>query len=673
MKKRIVVAALLGMVLVLSGCQKEETKKDILPISQEKFVYEGTEGIQRIAVNKEGILYTVESVLPKYEGPTLASDAEILYAEHTVCVYDTDGKCTKKIEFELGSSTVSVLKEHDGKLYFTLSCPTQNVSSMKLFRMDIATEEVEELAELTGYQSVSDIAWVGDYIYLLGRYRDAEQEEYTLHPDVYSYRYNKETICRFCPEKEGAKAEIMKVKFPIDLYETAKDTLVIYCYTEENGFVFLEFDPAEGTLVEAGQKPTNIQIDILSACEDGYLYGNDKLYYGMVDGSYAQVSPDDFTEMGDALYVKGFVYYIHDVVERIFIGDTIRENVTIQVLLPAETPAEPYGCGFRMASTVLPAQQFSLKVLAQDTDFDLYLLSTRDRCSYNLKENGAFYALNEVEGVQEYLDACFPYVKELAYNEDGDIWMLPIELAIPALVYNPEYCKENGVDFSSMDYMEFLSFTEETEKEDSQKTSFSFFVAAEEMFARYLELYEGFDTDTFRAYAEKLRGIYQSQGEWFFDFVVNNELYEGRIPEVYYEYNIYADTLTRYSKWLGTSDAIGLAAVPKISEQNGNIGTMTFLAVNPQSENLNAVLDYVSAYAKYMVTKKDSFLLTEKSMYTDTPFVRDWYEVYAGGSVRFAMDYDVYMENFNEYILGNIDLETAITEMERKRKMYLGE
>ena len=47
--------------------------------------------------------------------------------------------------------------------------------------------------------------------------------------------------------------------------------------------------------------------------------------------------------------------------------------------------------------------------------------------------------------------------------------MFPIYLDIPVLFYNKEYCQEQGVDFSVMDYQKFLAFIEYAEVENPGK------------------------------------------------------------------------------------------------------------------------------------------------------------------------------------------------------------
>ena len=143
--------------------------------------------------------------------------------------------------------------------------------------------------------------------------------------------------------------------------------------------------------------------------------------------------------------------------------------------------------------------------------------------------------------------------------------------------------------------------------------------------------------------------------------------------ETFYAYEYYLNGLWDYAELVGNSKEVGVAGVPSMSEEVGNIGTLTFLAVNPNSQNLEATLQYVATFCHYMMTKQDSFVLQDISLYTDTPFVKECYETYANGDVYFWMDKEIYWNLFWDYVEGNMELEEMIEEIERKREIYVGE
>lgn len=76
-------------------------------------------------------------------------------------------------------------------------------------------------------------------------------------------------------------------------------------------------------------------------------------------------------------------------------------------------------------SKKLSAEEFSLTVMSQDKNYDVCMINSSQDYSANIKSKGSFYPLNDVPGVAEYLDKCFPYVKEAAYTESGKYGCCP--------------------------------------------------------------------------------------------------------------------------------------------------------------------------------------------------------------------------------------------------------
>ena len=243
------------------------------------------------------------------------------------------------------------------------------------------------------------------------------------------------------------------------------------------------------------------------------------------------------------------------------------------------------------------------------------------------------------------------------------------------MIYNREFCAQKNVDFSAMDWAEFMELTAEIRKEDEELFYASIYMLKEQFLAQYLSKYNTFDTEEFRAGARQLREIVAEQGEWGIHLKFFNEIRnQGQIPEFYYEYIVSTGTINVYYDKLGAESArLGVFGLPKLSDGIGNVGTIAFMAVNPKSDNLETALDYISDFARYMVTKQNSFILEDKSMYDNTPFIMDAYEMYANAEVYFMMDTEVYWNDFECYLNGELELEEMIAEIERKYKLYVGE
>ena len=694
--KRVFTTLLFSVLLVFSACQSqkeeivEKTSTEPFEVSADAFLYEGTADAEVIAVDEEGYLYTAKCITELEEGATVDASTYSSFI-HQFQVYDLNGTCVKEVELTIGTG-INLLTAKEGTLY-CISMKSESATwGPTLYTIDTKTWEVTEVYLFEKYSTMINFAMVDDYVYVIGYLKDVPEKDYTLHPDIDTYEYRGECISRIKLGEEEIKEETLPVDFPIDIVGTSKDTLVIYHYNEEKGFGFLEFDPENVILTEVGWSKKQELIYGMVQCKDGFLFHKtNDLYYGTKDGVEAKISSRDIWITRLPVYERGFAFYLlPEGVERIGVNDLIKGNTPIHMLLCDEYIEEPYDNGYLVEKTLLDAEDYALKVLAQDSDFDVYLLSSRDSVSYNLKEKGAFYALNEVPGVMEYLDACFPYLKETATNEDGDIWMIPVEVATTALSYHREYSAMREIDLSKMNFSEFLTLVEEVETKEPEKGKISTYMLVERLFLQYLEVYDSFDTEDFRQYAKQLKQIEENAGRitggagYIGLAFSKGVLYAGddptytqeeleQIPDFLYELEIDSSSMLAKVECLGSSDMIGVSAMPKMSKDMGNIGTVILLAVNPEAKNLEFTLEYISAFCKYMMNQKDTFMLEDKTLYTDVPMIKEYYEVFKDGTVVFQMDESIYWDDFWAYLDGELELEEMIQEIERKLQIYVGE
>ena len=672
MKRFFILMQVVFGLFLLTGCQKESTiEVETLAIEPEIFRYAGTEEADTITIDENGLLYTSDFIRSNSDTTESVSEEGI----QRFSVYDLDGTCLKQTDITLGNAIVSAMLVEEETLYCIIP---QTEKGQVLVAIDLTTWAVRELAVIPNedYITITKMVAIGDYFYLFGKSIMGEDVSYNILPNV-AVNYSGEVIGRISRVEENPSVEFLNAPVPLDIFKTKDDTLMIYYYHEERGFGFFEFFPEEQLLKEAGWKYTLSPMKCLSSCEEGYLFiHNSVLHYGTVDGMETQITTNRSSIWRSAVYTKGFAFYYdynENMVERVCVTDTLRENKTIHLLINLVDPVDMYSCGYRMLRQEVDMETFSLKVLAQDSDFDLYLLNTVYSNAYNIKKNGVFYPLNEVPGVQEYLDACFPNLKEVATNEDGDIWMIPIHLDMPLLLYDTAYGKEQGIDISTMDYQELLSLTERAETENPGKIMNAKIIS--EFFAQYFYSEDSFDTEVFREYMKQLKSLYESLGEDM-DSIFSKEYVSEILPEFFYDYIPFKNFLSAYAEDIEIAEAserVKVIEVPKITEEIPSLGTCTFFAVNPQSENLEATLAYISTLCRYLLTLQDSFLLADRTTYSDNTFIQQCYDVYSTGEIYFAMDEVVYYDAFMNYLEGSMTLEEMIKEMERRQEMYLKE
>ena len=236
---------------------------------------------------------------------------------------------------------------------------------------------------------------------------------------------------------------------------------------------------------------------------------------------------------------------------------------------------------------------------------------------------------------------------------------------------------EQEIDFSAMDYREFIAFTEKAELETPEKiTNVKTIV---EFFKQYLSVEDSFDTELFRRNAKQLKSLYQIAGKYITASIMpisKNGVVQGDLPKFFYEYMFSRSSLLHYAEnveQLGDLENVGMMAVPKVSKEVKNVGTCTFFAVNPQSDNLEATLSYLSTLCTYLMTQQDFFLLADESMYSDNSLIKEYYKLYEEGAIYFQMDEEVYIHVFMQYLEDEIELEEMIKEIERKREIYTKE
>ena len=195
-------------------------------------------------------------------------------------------------------------------------------------------------------------------------------------------------------------------------------------FNEENDFVYQKFSDNTFILTAASVEPSKGETDLVPnlkggahlLCFNGYIF--------ITDFNTTKII---------RLKIESYMYDNKKI--------TMLSNNFYDFYLP-------FGCGYTIEQQFLSDDEMALAMLSQDKNYDIYFVNSAQSISENIKNKGAFYPLNEVEGVQKYLDACFSYIRDAATNSDGDIWMLPISVDIPVIFYNEKTCKEYSIKLS---------------------------------------------------------------------------------------------------------------------------------------------------------------------------------------------------------------------------------
>ena len=116
----------------------------------------------------------------------------------------------------------------------------------------------------------------------------------------------------------------------------------------------------------------------------------------------------------------------------------------------------------KFRSTNYSMDETRLKLLAGDSDIDIYIISASEIPSFI--ENG-FYTPFESEVIDEYISQCHEMLQEYSYI-DGKAAFVPVLLSIPAILIPKSAIEETGVKYSDIEYLDgYLEFARSYEGE----------------------------------------------------------------------------------------------------------------------------------------------------------------------------------------------------------------
>ena len=221
--------------------------------------------------------------------------------------------------------------------------------------------------------------------------------------------------------------------------------------------------------------------------------------------------------------------------------------------------------------------------------------------------------------------------------------------------------------------------------EKSKYYSCNRFDIVKSLLKSYLYENKSFDTDEFRRLASLLKENYNAPYFKNFLYEINNAMYNRQIKEKVgigligdsYLEEIYQkalfnvnDSLSSQRELAGDENLLA-APVPAYGEKNS--ADCVFVCVNPNSEHLAETLLFIERTASRFADRKNSFVLKNKDSYGDDPFTQSLYEIYENASITFNVSLEIYRNDFESYVRGEIDIEKFISEADRKLSAYLNE
>lgn len=642
--------------ITLTGCNAAGEAQKEFEADGAYFSYPA-ENVTAFDISSDGTLYTAEGE-----------------KESIICSYDLSGARSEIAD--IGENT-EALACFDNNLCYAI--PTDN--GTELLCMDIKTGQSERLCEIEGLYNVNNLEITNGSAYILGRDASRINVKGTYFDEFGMYEYTGERMYKV--SLGNGEITAGSVEFP-QAFSALDGDVLVYA-ADEDGFYFTDFDNEKKSYNDLGSITAMELYD-----KDKFIFSSDKIIFKLNSASadssdgIAEITENVIVSKGnDVRFEGGFGFvrnlYGHEtedgVIERFKTSDYIKPNNKIRFISAEYSFDEPFGCGYVIEQRELDSESFALTVLSQDSGYDMCIINSAQDYSANIRSKGSFYPLNDVEGVAEYLENCFPYVKDTAYTEDGDIWMLPVLLNAGSVYYSSENCSAAGVSITDdMLYEDFINQCKKASESDfSDGYSAHCYQLTQNMLLNYLSANTSFNTELFRSFAEFSKenaNISSFPSYMPISCNAENELFSGKGAGGFlFGYCFGSSRQLDFAEL----DFLRARPIPQLEGISKNAVTCAFITVNPSSSNLEAALDYIGSLAKHLSTQKNSLILSDKSLYSDTDYMRDLYGIYENGQICFNVSSEIIFDDYIEYCSGRLDLDSLILEADRKYAAYLNE
>jgi len=662
------------------------------------FTYPNSNSASSFAVDENGVvyIYTFEMGSTGQINPQTGI-SEIPLAD--VTAYNLLGNKTAEYSFPTMDSP-SHMCVGGGKLYYSSGYTYMG----SVYSYDFETSEQETLnipaSMFDNDNGIIKITYHDGKIYILGIVDDYKTNEFdeVLGLDrstgemVYLYQYDGRILAAY--DIESKTTAIIYDGLIQDFAFTPYGTILIeandpeyddYTHQSIGRFYFSELNLETMTMGERIYRslafPCCLSTDgqgvILTASSVGMHDAQNKLFYwSLGEDTGASEMAADVTSFGEneIAYWNGFTFYfIYNDNRDSHLLARVRNSAVVDITPPvkiisANITSEIPRSGFNISLNPLPYNEFSLAVLSGGAAYDAAVVNSNQDFAYNLREKGSFYPLNDVPGVTDYLNACFPYVREAATDKNGDIWMLPLSVDAAAIIYNAENCASAGLNFAdTIKFAGIVSAVRQVVVADPSGRNYAFSptLLINESLAKYLGQNDTLDTPEFRELAAQLK-----------DFAGLGSFIGSSLPYMNADFSPNPDFLFDGVSLQTSSHLINrndLSIAPLTGSDGLNPTNCTFICVNPHSDNLEKTLGYISAVCAYLTDKKDAGMLESDTAYTSSAYAQSRRALYANASIYFNVSDEVFAAEFDRYLADEISLDELIKEAGRKLAMYKGE
>lgn len=588
------------------------------------------------------------------------------------------------------------------------------------------------------FQIIRNMVALDGKIYVLGIPYTAQSQEGMFTFGAQDFENYGEIL--YCIDAENGTHTTLPLKNIIAECRTENGEIYFYGWEENKYYLYL-YDNEKGKVTEKYHQD-NMRNSLAVAVDGGYLFAMTPdaglIAIDLQTGEETSIAPQAYTMFGNDLqFYRGNVF-LYDLGERALIQTAfVAEDGGLEVFAqeqPAdeetvgELPTSAHNetivvssyanvyrrlktgeiknlTGMKTKLVDMPSDYESIatELMAGNRDVDIYLLGTSDIFARQCRDLGIYESLQGSDIIRGYLESCLASAQQAAKAENGDIWMLPLDIGTDMTWYVEENMEKFGLSPEDLGTAErYLQTLERLQGNTGEyqyySSALTFILLCD---SRYNLNYNDFAnkkvdyfTDLYRWLAEKLWTGWDINSETPFHplFHVLAQDYGSNFLGDVKDAHEYDKTRvifkTDNDKSLLSYDFIGegeineqLAGwrampVPVLSDPSEKLSAgLTFALLNPYGRQKEAALAYLEALVTggtRTYNSPTSIFLREdldaqESIYdTSLPVIRDMHEIYSQAVIELGYIWAPYTDYINEYQLGLISLDEALEKKQRQ-------
>lgn len=526
MKKIKAITAVLMSIFFSVGCSRTGTNDNVSSIKN----YEFTANLAEDFVFSEIDLDESEGIINAFSVMDDSKTALIIVSEegkNYFAVYENGKEISKT---EISEFYQEMCYNPAEKCFYTY-----NVQEKQIHIMDADFNFKEVLADNFEVSEIKNMDVVDNKLYLIAVKEnpyDYDEQENAFDEETGYYDFGEKVYSIDLSTKEIEDLGIRNVicqsysngtlyyytcrdgHYSLDIYDRETKTLNAVKNMDETGYIFsfaiigedmVYIIPEESKLTRLNLNTGNVLfepgITYILRNSDFEVYKGSLIILNRADMSISRCGGNTGASKSEKLaQFNG---------ESLVIGTFTSRNV------PINTSAISSESGISTSIYEYPMydDEIKLKLLAGDSDVDIYIFSTARRTGIDIRKMECYVPLTD-ESILSERSQYFDWLADYTVNDNGDIWCVPIYTSTDATFYVPKNLEALGIKAESLATFDgYFSALETVRTQDNYKFYGATLDFADAMDERYKVNYSVFDYNN-ETYTSMFERIYSGWVLW---------------------------------------------------------------------------------------------------------------------------------------------------------------